>query len=356
MVRTTLLGQLTALSLIDELSTIPGVEVISGNTDGMTLKVRRELVDEVKAKLNAATEAIGMTLSWEEYRLIARRDINNYIAVPSNGGPVKRKGAYGHNWEDLGKKAVNRIVKDAAVNFFVSNTPVEQTIRGCTDICAFVDYFQAQKQYTIVDSAGNDHGRIARWYIGTSGVKLQKKNDDKLTQLVESGAVVIADLPQTFPSDVNFDHYIALSDKLVKAITEPDLKIDTTIPIADLSQEERTRLKVKQDTTEADLERCGSLDLTKYHADWVNVVAGNPHDTMKRLLIRLWISQHGTLSFGDLMWVADQLDEAEKSLINQREAWPRQMGGQQGLTVSTTTDGCRARRPGHAVGGGDRHT
>ena len=68
-VRTTLLGQLTALSLIDELSTIEGVWVISGNTDGMTLKVRRDLVDEVKAKLTAATDTINMTLSWGDIRL-----------------------------------------------------------------------------------------------------------------------------------------------------------------------------------------------------------------------------------------------------------------------------------------------
>ena len=185
---------------------------------------------------------------------------------------MKRKGAYGHNWEDLGKKAVHRIVKDAAVSYFMSGTPVEQTVRGCTDIRQFIDYFQAQKQDTIVDSAGHDHGHIARWYIGTSGVKLNKQKDDgKLTQLVESGAVLIPDLPQTFPSDVNFDHYIGLADKLVKAITEPDLKINTTIPLTDLSQEERDRLKVKQDTAEADQERCTALDLTKYHADWANV-------------------------------------------------------------------------------------
>ena len=354
-VRTTLLGQLTALWLIDELSFIPGVEVISGNTDGMTLKVRREQADEVKGRLNAATATIGMTLSWEEYRLIARKDINNYIAVPANGDPVKRKGAYGHNWEDLGKKAVNRIVKDAAVNYFVNNVPVADTIRGCSNIREFVDYFQAQKKYTIVDGAGHDHGRVARWYIGTSGAKLNKKKleDGKLTQLVDAGAVVIPDLPGTFPSDVNFEHYIAMADKLVKAITEPDIKYDTTIPIAELSREERANLTIKQDTTEADPERCAALDLEKYHADWANVVAGNHHDTMKRLLCRLWISQQGKLTYGDLVWVAELLDAAEGYLPAKEKRGLAKWIVNHVSPVPTAADGCRACQTGHAVGGGE---
>ncbi len=225
-VRTTLLGQLTLLWIIDALANAEGVKVISANTDGITLKVRRDLVDWIKSQMNQAAASIDMTLSWSEYRLIARRDVNNYIAVPAVGGKAKCKGSYGHDRSDLGKKAVNRIVVDAVQAFFVAGTPVAETIHACSNIREFIDYFKATKGYTIVDDTGHDHGTIARWYIGTGGVKLLKKKhvDDKLTQLVAGGVVVVSDLPVTFPDDVNFDHYITAAETLVKAITEPETK------------------------------------------------------------------------------------------------------------------------------------
>ena len=51
--------------------------------------------------MNQAAASIDMTLSWSAYRLIARRDVNNYIAVPAVGGKAKCKGSYGHDRSDL---------------------------------------------------------------------------------------------------------------------------------------------------------------------------------------------------------------------------------------------------------------
>src|SRR5712671_6015608 len=57
-VRTTLLGQLTLLWIIDALADAEGVEVISANTDGVTLKVRRDKVDSIKSQMNQAAASI----------------------------------------------------------------------------------------------------------------------------------------------------------------------------------------------------------------------------------------------------------------------------------------------------------
>jgi hypothetical protein len=103
-VRTTLLGQLSLLWLIDALADVDGVQVISANTDGLTLKVHRDLVDWVKREMNRATGEIDLSLSWQQYRMIARRDVNNYIAVTAEG-KVKAKGSYGYDQNDLGRKA-----------------------------------------------------------------------------------------------------------------------------------------------------------------------------------------------------------------------------------------------------------
>jgi hypothetical protein len=310
-VRTTLFGQLTLLWLIDALVGVEGVEVISANTDGLTIKVRRDLVEWIKREMNRAASLIDMTLSWSEYRLIARRDVNNYVAVPASGGAAKCKGSYGYDRNDLGKKATSRIVVDAVRAYFVTGTPIAETIRACADVREFLDYFKATKGYIIVDGTGHEHGGIARWYLGTNGVRLLKKKlaDGKLTQLVAAGATVVPDLPTTFPADVDFEHYIAAGETLVRAITRPEIKHSHTIPLAELSKAQRELLEANK-AAPADPERCAGLDLEKYHTDWANVVRGNPHDTMLALMCRLWISQRGTLTRGDLVWAAGQLDEA----------------------------------------------
>jgi hypothetical protein len=311
-IRTTLIGQFTLLWFVDALTDVEGVEVISANTDGLTIKVRRDRVDWVKREMTRAAAQVDLTLSWSEYRLIARRDVNNYLAVPVTGDKVKEKGAYGYDRKDLKKKAVNRIVVDAIRAYFVNQTPVADTIRGCRDVREFINYFKATKGWTIVDEAGTDHGKIARWYVSTSGVKLlkQKLETGGLTQLEGAAAVLLPDLPAVFPSDMNFDHYIAKAETLIKAITEPEIKHRNTIQLADLGRAQRDLFEANK-VAEADPARCAGLDLERYHRDWANVIHGTRHDTMLRLMCRLWVAQRGALTRGDLAWACDQLDEAE---------------------------------------------
>ena len=225
-------------------------------------------------------------------------------------GKVKAKGSYGYDQNDLGRKATDRIVVDAVREYFINNVPLVDTVRGRADIKAFINYFRAPKGSVIVDVNGHDLGSIARWYIGTNGVRLNKQKlvDGKLTQLVEAGAVVLPDLPAAFPEDVDADHYVGAAEALVQAITEPGLRQPTTIPIAELSKAQRGVLEASK-VAPADLGRCILLDLERYHADWAAVSAGNSHDTMKVLLCRLWMAEQGKLTAGDLLWVAAQLDE-----------------------------------------------
>ena len=307
LVQTTLLGQLTLLWLVDALTLLDGVEVISANTDGATVRVRRDAAGVVKREMDRAAAQINLELSWSEYRLIARRDVSNYIAVATDGS-LKGKGAYSYDRTDLKKKATQRIVIDAVREYFVRHTPVADTIRGCSDIREFLNYFKASRGYTLVDDAGRDHGTIARWYIGTTGVKLLKAKDGQVAQVSGTAgkAVLVPDLPTTFPADVDFDHYIAAAETLIRAITEPGVEQRHTIPLAELSRAQRDRLAAVV-AAPADPERCG--DLERYRADWANVVRGSRHGTMVSLLARLWVAGAGTLSRADLLWAADQLDE-----------------------------------------------
>ena len=69
---------------------------------------------------------------------------------------------------------------------------------------------------------------------------------------------------------------------------------------------------------------CAGAGSGTYHIDWANVVRGNPHDTMLHLLCRMWFAERGRLTRGDLVWVADQLDEASGEVPekDRGRTWP----------------------------------
>jgi hypothetical protein len=320
-VAVTVIGQLTLFRFVDLVHGVAGIDVVSANTDGVTLRVQQSIAEDVIAMMHATAGQMDLELSLTEYASIARRDINNFVAVKLDGS-VKAKGSYAYDRHALGKKAVNRVVVDAAQKFFVDGTPVADTIRACTDIRSFVDYFKATKGYAIVDHLGAKYGGIARWYLGVGGVHLDKvkTEDSAATQLVERGAVVVNDLPEAFPLDVDYAAYETMADKLVLAITEPETKVSHTIPLAELSKDQREKRQRNQDTTTADPATCRAIALGRLHSDYAAVVKGNRYNTMKTLLVRLWLAERGAITAGDLMWFASELDAADGYFAGTRKS------------------------------------
>lgn len=86
-------GQLQLLQLAEALSLIPGLRLIQANTDGITALVPRHLEHFFHLWKNDWESATGLKLEEVEYSAMWIRDVNNYVAVTSNG-KVKRKGAY----------------------------------------------------------------------------------------------------------------------------------------------------------------------------------------------------------------------------------------------------------------------
>jgi hypothetical protein len=86
-------GQLQLLQLAELLSLIPGLELIQANTDGITALVPRNALpffDLWKTDWELST---GLKLEEVEYSSMVIRDVNNYLAITTDG-KVKRKGAY----------------------------------------------------------------------------------------------------------------------------------------------------------------------------------------------------------------------------------------------------------------------
>lgn len=91
----TINGQLLLCMLAEQLMKVPGLRMIQINTDGLTYICPKQYVDhcmEVSKWWEALT---SLELEHANYSMMAVRDVNNYIAVKTDG-EVKRIGAYAY--------------------------------------------------------------------------------------------------------------------------------------------------------------------------------------------------------------------------------------------------------------------
>lgn len=88
-------GQLQILQLAEMFHHIPQSQLIQANTDGITCRFPRKHFDLVKLWLKVWEKETKLELELVEYSAMYIRDVNNYIAV-STQGKIKRKGAYNY--------------------------------------------------------------------------------------------------------------------------------------------------------------------------------------------------------------------------------------------------------------------
>ena len=138
MIQVTITGQLALLLLIRRL-VAAGIEILQANTDGIVLKTPAHLLGVRDAIVALWEHQTGLETEATQYRILASRDVNSYMAVKPDG-EVKAKGAFAapepgpSGWPN----PTGQISVDAAAAWLRDGTPVEQTVRACTDIRQFV--------------------------------------------------------------------------------------------------------------------------------------------------------------------------------------------------------------------------
>ena len=220
--QTTINGQLLITMLVEELLlTISGSKLLQTNTDGATLMFDEKYLDvynnicklwEVKTKL---------TLEFADYKAMYIWDVNNYIAVYTDG-KTKCKGRF--EWEDLEKHKYSHlhknkshlIVAKAIFNYFVNNIPPEKYLvenRNIYDYCAGVKIkgdWQFQET-SVVNREVKKRvlPKIVRYYISEKGAKIIKVNKKDSREIqIESGMWMQTEFNQYVKkewSDYNID-------------------------------------------------------------------------------------------------------------------------------------------------------
>ncbi|MBQ5850831.1 MAG: hypothetical protein IIW54_08480, partial [Lachnospiraceae bacterium] len=211
MINVTVTGQLSLLMLIEMLE-LNHIHVISANTDGIVTYYDRSLKDTKDSIIQKWSELTEYDMEITPYSILASRDVNNYVAVKTDGH-CKGKGAYADLSEEyyhLRSNPDGAISYTAVRQFLIDNTPSEDTIRECQDIRQFVTI------RTVNGGAvynGTLIGKSIRYYHASDSLESFFYSDSKPTtagHLVPCtlGTVPCMTLPDKLPDNVDYEYYI----------------------------------------------------------------------------------------------------------------------------------------------------
>ena len=227
---TTITGELSLLMLIEKYE-LAGINIISANTDGVTILVKKSLTDKMDEINKWWMDVTQYELERTDYQKIIFSTVNDYLAIKTDGD-VKKKGDFLTDFE-LHKNKSARIVPIALEHFYVHGVPVEDTIKRHRNIFDFCLRQKASKDfhYEGIDrSTGKTttYNKLIRYYVSKSGEKLLKvKNPDCTTNAadvsqVEAGEWVMHvcnHLTSDHPLDnINYDYYIERANKIIHKI------------------------------------------------------------------------------------------------------------------------------------------
>lgn len=216
MIHVTISGQLLLMMLIEWLRE-EGIEVLSTNTDGIEYKVHRSRVQEIEDMIEEWSELTKQPMEHGTYKLLAARDVNNYVAIYEDG--PKAKGAYSE--ENIKKDAVHQIVYKAIRDYLYDNTPLEKTIHECDDVRQFISCKAATggADWTCPQTGKTTIlGKVVRWYYSRkNGAPIMKIKPNATGNRVKVAttdyAVPLMELPKDnkIPKDLDKRYYVLLS-------------------------------------------------------------------------------------------------------------------------------------------------
>lgn len=246
-----LTGQL-AILMLAEMFECSGLEVISANTDGLTVYYKDEDEEKITYWTKYWEKLTNFNLEDQQYTGYFARDVNAYFAVKEvykllatnkifdtkkdaikfadennispdiqlENGKVKIKGPWSEVGSQSGTKLdTNPIVlvcTDAIEALLSKNKSIEETILSCKDFTRFITVRQAKAPGA--HWKGEYLGKVLRWaYIkGETDCIRTVSHNSKVAD--SDGCRPYLDLPDNFPNDINYDWYFNKTNEILEEI------------------------------------------------------------------------------------------------------------------------------------------
>jgi hypothetical protein len=215
-------GQLLLAMLCERLTIMGAAKIIMANTDGIdSIILDQEKYDSI---CKAWETKFGLGLEHSHTRLMAVRDINNYIAV---GEKVKLKGAFKTIDEmvkdgELHKDFSCDVVKQAVIKYFTEGTPIETFIDSHADTWDFLIGDRAKTGTFITRKVINCEvideplSKTLRYYVSTQGESLFKVATR--TSAVQKGYKVTLVNKMKEIRNINREWYKKEARKLIESV------------------------------------------------------------------------------------------------------------------------------------------
>ena len=237
--KTTIAGQTFICMWAERMvKAVPELKFVQVNTDGITIFIPRTKLEAIRSVCNQLTNETGLVIEEAYYKLMACRDVNNYIAVYEDSTKehehIKLKGDYEVD-KEYHKDPSMRIVSIAVKNYFVYDIPIEETIKNNHDIYDFCLRLKTNSKSQPIFRHLNSEGRIeddklgrtTRYYISKSGGALLKDFGDGRLSGVNVGysVTLFNKFEEKEDYNINYNFYIAEAYKLKNAISTGQLEL-----------------------------------------------------------------------------------------------------------------------------------
>lgn len=226
---TTINGQLLLTMLAEDLMQIPKSNIIQINTDGLTMRIPKSHVTNYYNICDKWMKLTKLQLEYAEYSKMIINDVNNYIAVYTNG-KIKTKGRYEYKNIPLHKNKSHSIIPKAVHDYWVYGTPVETTIKNHNNIFDFCAGVKSKKS----EQKGQVHYEM--WKVNKGQIikeKLSKtvryfisKKGSTLIKFYETGDYEQVEAPITNGKQIIKDWKITYFNKSYKLDNFEDYLID----------------------------------------------------------------------------------------------------------------------------------
>ncbi len=182
----TINGQLLLCMLAEWLLTVPTLQIIQCNTDGITYRIRRDYIPQAEAVQREWEKYTLLELEQVEYSRMFIRDVNNYVAEDTKGA-LKTKGAYwapatgddyatsiSEQQPPAWHKALDcPVITRAAVAAMTTGLDPEIFIKLCTNPYDFMLRAKVSREATL-KLGDKEIQRTSRYYVSTNGQEMIK--------------------------------------------------------------------------------------------------------------------------------------------------------------------------------------
>lgn len=209
LIHTTITGQLSLLMLIETLEQY-NYNVLSANTDGITIRVKKDKYDFFKKIISTWETRVNFKTEEVRYRSLHNQSVNSYIAIKEDG-TLKCKGVFGS--DDLSRNPAVKICKDAIFSYLLNKTKVEDTILNAKQDPS--NFLMVRKVVKGGYWKGDYLGKVVRWYWSLEGEHITNTKGHKVA--LTDDAYPIMSLKDSL-HNINYDKYIKKTYELLETI------------------------------------------------------------------------------------------------------------------------------------------